>query len=255
MKVVIHQTSSTMAEGMTSMDSFVDTYGDLENPQDDLQSVSDDCYRTATGEANVQAGTVPFTPSQFVPATRISYQRNMLSFVAFSLTCAVGLQIALMLYSHVQSADKVMSRLLAPIATTALGLAVAVAANFAVRRLSLDDESVSAAEWEALSTTADDSLEMSEMAVSSGDGDTGDAVMRVEQQTSALSMEERVGRPSIHQFMNVFDSARLPGVFACGPEPLMQQVRAVVGDRCLARMQQCIKGGSTIALYEESFQT
>jgi predicted ferric reductase len=250
-QTILHHTRA--AQGDYNSDCLRAIRYDLENPQDDLRAV----YETVTRNVVLSNG-IAFTPSQFAPVSRARWRQNLLPFAAFAFTSVVGLKLIWYFYVHVQSDDIIMSRIWSLIAVIAIGLAVAVIANVVVSRLRHDDQLVSPAEWTALSTSEHDSLELSHMMPWADDCDNGqlDAVVPVgEADHQTVSIEERHGRPSIHQFLNVFDNARQPGLFACGPERMLKQVRVVVEDRCAARLRQCIKGGAKIALYEESFQT
>ena len=74
------------------------------------------------------------------------------------------------------------------------------------------------------------------------------------QTTDPVVLEEKQGRPSIHEMLNYVDSGRRPGLFTCGPLGLMQDLREHTEERCLLRVQQCMRGASHhIALYEEAF--
>ena len=250
MDIIVHHTNVAIdGTRLCSMGSFYD----LENPQGDLEPIS----KVYDSETILRAADgIPFAPSVFAPASKTCYKRNLVSFISFSLTALFGIQVIWYLYANVQSGDNVMNRLLAPLFVAGLGLFVAMVANAVAYRLSADEEPTASPEWMAVSTSAHDSLELSHMVPPSDAEDHANAVEQVteDEERGAASMEEREGRPSIHQFMNVFDGARQPGLLACGPESLLRQVRDVVGDRCAARVRQCIKGGAKIALYEESFQ-
>ncbi|GKY99875.1 hypothetical protein MPSEU_000941200 [Mayamaea pseudoterrestris] len=258
-RIVIHHTRAVNVSAGNALKLVQSSFSDVENPQDDSRASNGDGDIIERAPLELASGGVPFTPLQFTPVSATRHRHNVLPFTAFTVIAGLGLICIWSFYTNVQSDDAIITRFWAPVLVVVLALAVAVAANFVGQRLSLDDDpSAASAEWTSVSTSADESLELSKMGseVVSDVTDNVDAVMRV---TTAgepsVSLEEILGRPSLHSFLNILDDARQPGVFACGPSSLMEQVRVVVGDRCAARLRQCIKGGAQIALYEESFQT
>ena len=71
---------------------------------------------------------------------------------------------------------------------------------------------------------------------------------------NVISLEEKRGRPTVHQMLQFVDSARRPGLFTCGPRGLMQDIREHTEERCMMRLQQCMRDASHhIAVYEEAF--
>jgi hypothetical protein len=137
------------------------------------------------------------------------------------------------------------------------------------------------ASCESTSTTSSsyNSVELSEIGLQSGNVHSNQLDVRAElvsldsyncTDDNVSNMEERLGRPSMHQFVNILDTGSSPGLFACGPVEFLQDIRTTVLHRCLARCRQCVRRerkkrrssrtntsptqSSTIAFYEESFE-
>lgn len=263
-KIVIHHTDTSIlndSEKTSSGSSIGSTFtsfpmSDMENPQDDYEQTDD--MDTLT----MHTHGLPFVPSQFTTVSKPTVCANGFLFVYFAVTVSVGLFVTWFCYSKVQSGNRVLSRLWAPVILLTWVTIMAVGVNVLGRRWNTDQAVVSA-EWTALSTVGDDSLEMSNVDTNAAsmDKDGRDAIAIIrddlgddERMSSVKVEDERKGRPSVHCFVNEFDDARSPGIFACGPESLLKAIRGVVKERCSVRLRQCIRGESRIALYEESFE-
>mmetsp|Transcript_26070 Transcript_26070/g.36767 ORF Transcript_26070/g.36767 Transcript_26070/m.36767 type:complete len:260 (+) Transcript_26070:1-780(+) len=74
--------------------------------------------------------------------------------------------------------------------------------------------------------------------------------------TQTVTVEESEGhRPSAHQFLKCIEKATSPGLFSCGPTPMMKELRDAAEVQCSMRIQQCIRGDTPqISIYEEAFE-
>jgi hypothetical protein len=120
------------------------------------------------------------------------------------------------------------------------------------------------AEWSAVKGYAEDgeeSLELRDLGSLTDDGvekvdglGLGSGNGLTEGRVRTVTIEEKEGRPSVHQLLISLYDAKQPGLFACGPALLMEKLRATTKERCLARCRQCLPEASQISLYEEAFE-
>ena len=277
MQIIIHRTGIVDGKEV----HHVASYSDLEeNPQDDphlhIDTSRDNIAipSAATDEDETASDGVPFTPSRFSPASKSSYRGNAASFVSFVATAWIGFLGVWVLYTEVQEKSaKIFSRIWSPIFIVLLSGSVAIAVNWSfshIDSLRDDSDAPEAAKWSPVTPYDHDdepdeeSLELRDMshstAAMSGDTDlapTKETDRRKQQGLTYIQLEERQGRSTIHQFLNCLDEAKQPGLFACGPAPLLAEIRDNVQERCLVRVRQgcCSSHRSPhIALYEEAFE-
>jgi len=283
-RIVIHNTSSSGKSDLGDGVRRVASYSDLHNPQDDDVEI---IGRRDSGDIESDADTlqvgIPFSPSRFSPVSKASVASNMIFFGPFALTVWPSLTVIWYLYSHVQDAHGVLSRIWAPIAVVLLALAVGIGVNlFPFSETDSAEESDSPEQWTPVlqnkPSDEDNALEMSEQAGPSSSHSVPDATARVVvenlertefesgDETTAISLEElSKGRPSMHQLVSDLDKADRPALFVCGPASLMEDLRETVDARCSLRQlrNQCCRcsGGccsscfcSRVAFYEESFE-
>ena len=211
---------------------------------------------------------VPFAPSNFAIGSSTSLKGNRLGCLSFFVTTWVGLALIWWFY-NAQAKQEVMSRAWGMLAITGLGIAVAILVNTLARLPLFYQEEINDSEldrFDFLPTTEEEEadglvrdIEM-EVVHSEDIQDVSEDVYDTEElgsgniDASVVSLEEKQGRPTIHQMLHFVDNARRPGLFTCGPLGLMQDIREHTEDRCMLRLQQCVRGVSQqIAVYEEAF--
>jgi len=246
-QIMIHHTGYSVQE-LQHVTSFSDLYENQQGPilSDVSLASADDAQ-----DLSIATSAVPFTPSRFIPVSNSSYMENIPLFLCFAVTAWLGLYISCYFYKNVQVSAQVTPRLYTPMAMLVLGATVAVLANI------FTCQTNPMTEFSPLSQL--DHTEGHQAHSSSLERWNGhESTVEDRQQSSAVTIQECLeGRPSIHQLLNSFDSnhSMLPGMFVCGPTPLMQEVRAVLRGRCDLRSRQCLPCEvAPIALYEESFE-
>ncbi|CAB9526494.1 NADPH oxidase 4 [Seminavis robusta] len=212
----------------------------------------------------------PFSPSRFSTGSSSSMRTNILCFLAFSFTAWLGLASVWWAYKHLQAKKETAYRVTGPVFIVVVGLVVAVAVNI-LSGLSCfqqdgEDSSTSSPMWSPVPSLDEEaalpdglvqsSIEMETVGAvpDVNEGDMSDDDIDGAVSENVVSLEERRGRPSVHQLLKYADKGRHPGLFTCGPLPLMKDIREHTEERCIMRLQQCMRGAShNIALYEEAF--
>jgi predicted ferric reductase len=246
-RIIIHRTAMVASETKRVYPPLADM--ESQNPSGDRQLVSESIQENSLG-----SGGVPFTPSRFAPGSKKSYIGNLPSFLSFSAIAWIGLVVVWYFYINVQSKKEVFSRVWSPIFIVVLGVLVAVAVNVSSRYGWDGSDAPMRKEWSAvelrdLSNRGDDMAEdIDGLGLDRGNGSTEVSGIRT------VTIEEKEGRPTVHELLNSLDEAKQPGLFACGPALLMQKLRATTKERCLVRCRQCSSGDSQISLYEEAFE-
>jgi predicted ferric reductase len=277
--IIVHYT------GTQQQPSYVDTapYTDIECP--DFDSPGNDVDQDV---ALIDNAIAPFEPSRYSLASKQSYWSNMYSTVSFVLIYGVGFMIVWSLYMRSgTSSDNIFKRLYNPIFIVVYATIVSLAINYfgSTIQSACSHEKTEFMSLHCDKTYCDDTIidsssqnatEMSDMSpgnslnerkqseVSSLDLSSLDDCNQTDEYLSYI--EERLGRPSIHQLVNFLDQGLSPGLFACGPTKFLDEVRTTVSHRCLARCRQCVRrerkqrrsrnieSRDTIAFYEESFE-
>lgn len=200
---------------------------------------------------------VPFSPSKFAPMSKRTYRSNLLPFISLATSSVTGLCIVWYFYKHVQTEHTISTRILSPLLVVMLTLAIGVAANLSKRYIYwLDSEEGFIAvpvTFTSVDKPNDDSFEMSNKL---GNVTTiNEPVSDISPPSSShntMCIEINKGRPDISRLLRCLDHGTRPGVFLCGPESLVQNVKQAVGqtNRC-PNPPGC--GPNRISLYEESF--
>jgi NAD(P)H-flavin reductase len=255
-KIILHRTSMVASETKRVYPPLSHT----ESPSDDHQLIPESVEEDSLGSDGV-----PFTPSRFAPGSKASCIGNLPSFLSFSTIAWIGLVVVWYFYSRVQSKKEVFSRVWSPIFITVLAVSVSVAVNISSRYGRDDSDAPMSAEWGAVKRDVEDGEELVELRDLSGlPGDKVEEVdgLRLDSGNASaggrvrrtVTIEEKKGRPTVHQLLNSLDEAKQGGLFACGPPLLMQNIRSTTKDRCFARCRRCLPGDSQITLYEEAFE-
>ena len=254
LQIVIHRTA--VIDGRDPSVCHNASYSDLENPQ------ADHAAERRTSSVSVippehQRG-VAFTPSRFSPGSKSSFRGNVAILLSFATTAGAGLAGTLYSYFHWQSAETILPRLVSPLFIVVLGVVVALALHCCFDRVNGES-----AKWEPVDSSEEEEDDSTESTVELGEinalslSPESDALhepLEEEESPLVVRLEEREGRPTIHQFLNSLDGARQPGLFACGPAGLLCDIRAATRERCAMRLQRCTTGEPHIALYEETFE-
>jgi ferredoxin-NADP reductase len=271
-RIIIYWTAIRRVNGDNAARQRRLSYSDLEDPQGSDQS-GRGAYVQAPSDRPL---AVPFIPSRFTP--KVSFRDNLVPFGVFLVTAWVGLAGTLYIYFHWMTQVSILPRAYSPIFILSLGGAVSWAALRIMssssgtvdgHSLLLDDNCDDGPEPAGWAPTAieddltESSVEMGPMKdivppasvawKSNGDAATEVAPFRSDGASSA-QLEEREGRPTVHQLLNSLDDAHYPGIFVCGPRSLLNDIRAATRERCLLRCQQRASGEPQIALYEETFE-
>jgi predicted ferric reductase len=254
-RIILHRTAMVASETKR----VYPPVADMESPSDDRQLATESIQENSLG-----SGGVPFTPSRFAPGSKTSYIGNLPSFLSFSTVAWIGLVVVWYFYSNVQSKKEVFSRVWSPIFIILLGVSVAVAVNISSRFGWDDSDAPMSAGWSAVKRDAGDELvELRDLSSRTDDTDTAEEIDGLgldsgngstEGRVRTVTIEEKEGRPTVHQMLNSLNKSKQPGLFACGPALFMQKLRATTKERCLARCRQCLPGDSQISLYEEAFE-
>jgi ferredoxin-NADP reductase len=180
---------------------------------------------------------------------------NRTSVVSTLLQMAIlwlGLLGVVYILSNVLLGDAILPRLWSPLWITALSVGFSCGALLffnSGRHCGCDNN----IEWEPLKISDEDCAETS---VELGNMKEGEKISKTSgalAEEDPVIVEHREGRPGIHQFLNVLDETTWPGLFVCGPVPLISELRRAVSARCDIRCRQC-RGESNIVLYEENFE-
>jgi predicted ferric reductase len=257
-RIILYRTSTAASETKRVYPPLADVESSPSG-SDDRQLATESIPENSLGSDGV-----PFTPSIFAPGSKTSYIGNLPSFLSFSAVAWIGLGAVWYFYSKVQSKHEVFSRVWSPIFIIVLGVLVAVAVNIYARYGMEDSDAPMSAEWSAVKRDAEDGEdELVELRDFSSKDDTEEEIDGLgldggngstEGRVRTVTMEEKEGRPTVHQLLNSLNKAKQPGLFACGPALLMQKIRSTTKERCLVRCQQCPHGNSQISLYEEAFE-
>lgn len=214
---------------------------------------------------------VAFAPSRFAAGTSIDWRANVLAFISFVIIAWGGLLSTWLLYANHTHEKGITSRIWSLIAMGVLSASVAVFANALAEisffRRGMSDE-VEGAPLTGGRGLLDDivhtkslDIGMDTLKHSERNLDEQKDKRLISDETGGknedeemVTLEEKYGRPTVHQMLKFVDGARCPGLFTCGPRELMQDMRASKEERCLLRVQHSIPGASNhIALYEEAF--
>jgi len=195
---------------------------------------------------------VPFEPSRFATGSCTSLKGTLFVFLVFSVVSWVGLASIWWFYGTFITAETVASRARGLLVILANGLCMAILVNALASSTYFQPMVVNDAEdienEEEVGFLLYDIERLHSKQPVAG-------VNKVSFDTSVVSLEEKQGRPSIHQMLAFVDNARHPGLFSCGPIGLMQDIRDHTEERCMMRRQQCVHGASHhIAVYEEAFK-
>lgn len=266
-KFIIYHTGS---ENLTQCRTFTDN--DEENVLATRKNATKSMamYPTNSNDSNkedVMSLGVPFSPSRFSTGSSSSVRANILCFLAFSGIAWMGFTSTWWLYKYGQVKEEVASRIWSMVALPVIGVGVAVVVNFLAGLPYFQrEDDVEETRWAALPAIRQDmdggacsaSIEME--AVHSDDALTTIDDWECNEDGSenagdVVTLEEKQGRPTVHQMLRYVDNGKHPGLFTCGPVRLMQDIRENTEERCLLRLQQCVRGAShRIALYEEAFE-
>jgi ferredoxin-NADP reductase len=216
-----------------------------------------ECIDDTESRESIMAG-VPFSPSKFTPLSKRTYKGNLLPFISSATNALAGLWVVWYFYKHVQTDQSVSTRLLSPVLVVMLAVVTGTAANIATRYFYwLDSEEDFVAvpvTFTSVDKPNDDSFEM----INKLHNAHSTEEFAVDETASASSSHERValevnkGRPDVTRLLRCLDQGSRPGVFLCGPESLVENVKlAVGGNTGCANLSRC--GHVKISLYEESF--
>lgn len=211
---------------------------------------------------------LPFAPSQFAAGSSSRLKNNVLSFLAFSGIAWTGLAAIWFLFVLLQDEKGVTMRLSGVVAIVVVGVVVAVGVNLLAGLSWFQGNQDAVKGASSLTPLLLETADMPDgfVRTSSSMGIELEGMEPVEdfseydpesnqpQSSCKVILEEKQGRPSVHEMLNYVDNGRYPGLFTCGPLGLMQDIREHTEERCLLRLQQCMGGASHhIALYEEAF--
>lgn len=241
-KFIIHHTGDS---------TFVPTYSDKEN-------VISDAMKT---QKPLQSSGIPFSPSLFSAESGATLKFNALRFLAFCSIAWTGLAAVWWLFAHVQDEEAVTMRITGLVAILIIGVAVALIVNLLADQTYFQREENAEEDsgtWQPLlepDSTDSSNIEMEGLQnIEEGYGKLSDSDLDCSERPETVILEEKQGRPSVHEILNYADGGRHPGLFTCGPLGLMQDIREHTEERCILRLQQCMRGASHhIALYEEAF--
>jgi NAD(P)H-flavin reductase len=239
-----------------------------------------DCLAVARNEGESWSMGLQFAPSRFAAGSSSSFKPNILGFMAFTCTAWLGLVGVWLCYRYKQQNDEVATRLWGIVSINATGMLVAVIANLlAILPLFQVDNAgdlTRKASWsplpssepenstsDVLARTSSTGIEMDTVRPASLFIDEAGAVYDDEagkedpvsgSTADVVTIDEKRGRPTVHQMMKYVDNARHPGLFTCGPLGMMKDIRDHTDERCLLRLKQCMPGAARhIAIYEEAF--
>lgn len=230
--------------------TFVPTYSSEENH--------------CTIQKPLQSLGIPFSPSLFSAGSSTAFKFSLLRFLAFCSIAWTGLAAVWWLFAHVQHEEAVTMRMTGLVAILIIGMFFSLIANLLAAQpyFQLDENAEKDnGTWQPLLETAQgmstefSNIEMEGLQnIEEGFGRLSDSDLDDSEMPEKVFLEEKQGRPSIQEILNYADGGRHPGLFTCGPLGLMQDIREHTEERCILRLQQCMRGASHhIALYEEAF--
>lgn len=203
----------------------------------------------------VQSHGGAFCPTLYSAGSSCSTIHILIATLTFITISWVGLWSVLALYHHNHAKHEILYRLISPAFVLVLGLVVSWLAKciFPIQgrceamSLRLHDGAVFT-RLRANSSTMEDVL-----------GHHDDLLQEVQQQSNSISntvsYEEHEGpRPTVHALLKQLDTARCPGLFMCGPNSLIEELKDAAAERCSIRRCQCISDEPNIAIYEELFE-
>ena len=259
MNLVIHNTATSAENGMVSnITSFSDLHLAGDAPHDLNENDSARVIAAPTGN--------PFSPSVFAAASKNTYKGNLPLFVSFSVTAWIGLMLVWYCYAAFPVDDIVFARIWGPCAVATLSVVVAVMGNVLYRLLAINDEDAAVSPtWTAVDSHQDDdddnngfSLEMTKNNFSGANHSSSSKPsasdnVAVTSDCSAVSLETKQGRPQVPQLVRSLAPASNPGLFVCGPEALVSELKLAIGHGSLWNPQRYLPRKRRISLYEESF--
>lgn len=195
----------------------------------------------------------PFTQSRFSSGTDGTVG-NVIPFLTFAAIGWVGLWAIWYVYVNAIQKHEIVGRGWACLAIIVVAVLIAGIANLALHVI---DKARARGHNPTLIGDSEDDMEIEMGSVNdrigkellAGKVDDG----AVENSSESVSYEEKVGRPTIYELLKSLHGTQYPGLFICGPEPLMQALRAESQERCT--ICNCVTGAPQIAIYEENFQT
>jgi predicted ferric reductase len=201
-------------------------------------------------------GLAPFTPSRFSSGKTTSMFGNFFPFVTFATTAWIGLWATWRLYMSVTFDDEIIGRGWTALAIIAIAVVVAILANFSARILDrgrarpltfgLLENATKEHEYGAM----EEGSAMQPLVAGENRSDNVES----DNNLTAVTYEETVGRPTVHQLLKSLEGATCPGLFVCGPKPLMQELRDAADEQYQIRIRHCRSGTPQIAIYEEIFE-
>jgi predicted ferric reductase len=223
--------------------------------------------KASTTQTEILSMGLPFAPSRFAVGSSSHWRSNILAFCSFTTIVWVGLICTWHIYTNYTAKDQVASRGWALIVMATLGISVAILANVLANSSYFRDDCFTEMDRDACTSLTDDpdalirasnidAVEMDELHFSTEEpleknkreAQAGNAVTNNDH-TGIVTLEEKVGRPTVHQMLKYVDGARYPGLFTCGPLGLMDSVREQTKE-----IRRGASYGQRVALYEEAFE-
>lgn len=265
----IHQTCSSELETARFCNN------NMVNPHTDCGAQFQHNGASATAKYPEVLSSEPFSPSVYTPGSKSRMQRNLPAFVSFSVVAWMGLAGIWILYINVQEKHETFPRIWAILYIVFLGIAASVLCNHFFGSYWSDYDPPDIGEWSLIEPSPNDcnNVELHEMKNESSLEKTNNNTSFQEtvhlpakpvSESDVLEtlasrnfiVEERSGRPVLEDLLNDFDGAKQPGLFACGPASLLQDIRKICIGGGSMRFQKCFRGQAKppIAFYTESFQ-
>ena len=268
-ELIIHHTSTGQQSAFANQ--FTVESGDGNPGSGDDNAIGNDEEEEALTEEALYPPPrgVPFHPSKFAAGTKRTYRANLPLVIIYAAVTLIGMWIVWYCYQEIQDKHEVATRFWSLAGTFVWATVVSILANLLYRCvLSDDDHLPKQGTASAIIATPgsseedhEEQLELAALRRTSPTGATDSMTPNTSRNHSdhdlSLSvafLTERIGRPSISDLLQNLADAQSPGLFMCGPSPLMDGVREAVGEnRSIWDPRSYFPRRRRVALYEETF--
>ena len=225
-------------------------------PRSDATASSVYCEQvTQESQISTDNDGAPVSLSRFSSGTSTRMLRNVLPFLTFASIAWTGLWATWRIYLTKTHDKEILGRGWAALAIALVALAVALVANAVAR--TVDKFRAQSCHHGLIENIEANDVEMESVAegiakqplVGVKDDDKADASNTLH----AVTYEEKVGRPSVHELLKSLEAVQCPGLFVCAPKQLTKALRDAAKERCQMRIRHCIMVPHTLLCTKRAF--